>query len=82
MITIRLPDEMENQLLLATEIEQKTKTEIVKAALAEYFERHLQTKSAYELGRDVFGKYSSGERDLSTTYKKRLKKRLDEKYSH
>ena len=78
MITIRLPDELENQLLLATEIEQKTKTEIVKAALAEYFERHLQEKSAYELGRDV----SSGERDLSTTYKKRLKKRLDEKYSH
>ena len=82
MITIRLPDELENQLLLATEIEQKTKTEIVKAALAEYFERHLQEKSAYELGRDLFGKYSSGERDLSTTYKKRLKKKLDEKYSH
>ena len=82
MITIRLPDEMENQLLLVTEIEQKTKSEIVKTALTEYFERHLPRASAYELGKEFFGKYARGETDRSVTYKERLRRKLHEKHSH
>lgn len=82
MITIRLPDEMENQLLLVTEIEQKTKSEIVKTALNEYFERYFPKTSAYELGKEFFGKYASGETDRSVTYKERLRKKLYDKHSH
>ena len=82
MVTIRLPDEIEVQLQALTEIEQKTKTEIIKTALIEYFERHFSEKTAYELGKDLFGKYSSDETDLSVSYKERLGTKLDEKYSH
>ena len=82
MVTIRLPDEIESQLQALTEIEHKTKTEIIKSALTEYLEKHMQEKNAYELGKDLFGKYSSSETDLSITYKERIKQKLNEKYSH
>ncbi|MDR1727797.1 MAG: type II toxin-antitoxin system Phd/YefM family antitoxin [Acidobacteriota bacterium] len=37
---------------------------------------------SYTLGKQYFGKYSSGETDLSVTYKERIRKALDEKYKH
>jgi len=82
LVTIRLPDEIESRLQALTEIEHKTKTEIIKSALTEYLEKHMQEKNAYELGKDLFGKYSSSETDLSITYKERIKQKLNEKYSH
>lgn len=81
MITIRLPETIENQLLTLAEVEQQTKTEIVKRALTEYFARHSQEKSAYELGKEFFGKHSSGETTRSVTYKERLRQILHEKHS-
>ena len=82
MITIRLTDELESQLQATTEIEQRTKSEIVKSALTEYFERYFAPTNAYELGKEFFGKYSSGESNRSVTYKERLNKKLHEKHSH
>ncbi len=82
MLTIRLPEEIESQLELITTLEHKTKTEIMRSALSEYLGKRLPEKSAYELGKDFFGKHSSDNGDLSTTYKDRLKKKLHEKHSH
>ena len=82
MVTIRLSDEIESQLELITILEHKTKTEIMKSALCEYIGKHLSEKTAYELGKDLFGKHSSDLEDLSETYKIRLKKKLHEKHSH
>ena len=39
-------------------------------------------KSAYELGKNLFGRYSSGKTNLSTTYKNRLKDKIYAKNSH
>ena len=82
MVTIRLPDEMEAQLETLTQMENTTKTEVIRTALSEYLGRHLQEKSAFELGRDLFGKYGSEDSDRSVTYKERIKRILNEKHSH
>ena len=82
MVTIRLPEEMESQLQTLTQIENSTKTEIIKNALTEYLHKHLQERTAYELGEDLFGRFGSGDSDRSTTYKQRIKKLLDEKHTH
>ena len=82
MVTIRLPDEIESRLEIMTVLEHKTKTEIIKSALSEYIEKRLPEKSAYELGKELFGRHSSDTDDLSMTYKERLKNKLYEKHSH
>ena len=82
MVTIRLPDEMEAQLEALTQLENTTKTEVIRTALSEYLGRHLFAKSSYELGKDLFGKYGSTDTDRSVTYKERIKKILNEKHSH
>ncbi len=82
MVTIRLPDEMEAQLEVLTNLDNTTKTEVIRTALSEYIEKHLLEKSSYELGKDLFGKYSSDESDRSVSYKERIRKIIHEKYSH
>ena len=74
MITIRLPEEIESQLELITTLEHKTKTEIMRSALSEYLGKRLPEKSAYELGKDFFGKHSSDNGDLSTTLQRPFEK--------
>lgn len=39
-------------------------------------------KSSYEMGKDLFGKYSSGKTDLFNTYKQKLKDKIHAKNSH
>ena len=82
MIAVRLPEILEEKLNSFSSRNHKTKTEVVKEALMLYFETRAneEKKTLYELGESLFGKYASGEDDLSTTYKKRLKGKLNEKY--
>ena len=44
--------------------------------------KESEQKSAYELGSEFFGKYSSGKNDLSTTYKQKLKDKINAKNNH
>ncbi|WP_207761810.1 hypothetical protein [Aliarcobacter cryaerophilus] len=46
--------------------------------------RHIYfiQKNAYDLGIEFFGKYSSGKNDLSTTYKQKLKDKINAKNNH
>jgi len=82
MIAVRLPQELENRLNILSKSLNKTKTDVVKEALLLYFKTQEQNpKSPYELGKELFGKYSSNEKDLSTTYKKRIKEKINAKYS-
>lgn len=79
--TIRLNDDLNNKLLTLKNIEHVTKTEIIKRAIAEYYDHHVNDKSPYELGEDLFGKYGD-DPELSVSYKSKLKRKLHEKYSH
>lgn len=77
MLAVRLTDTLEKELITYAKINNQTKTDVVKEALVLYFNtKKSQKKSAYELGKDLFGRYESGKNDLSTTYKKRLKEKL------
>lgn len=84
MISIRLPKNLEEDLNALAKSEHTTKTEIVKNALNFYIDSLAlkKTQTPYDLGKDLFGKYTSEEGNLSTTYKEKLKRKLSEKYHH
>ncbi len=81
MTTVRLNSNLENKISALVALEHVSKSEIIKKAILEYYDHHLQTSSPYELGKGLFGKYGA-EDDLSSTYKKRLLEQLSEKYTH
>ncbi len=77
MLCVRLDEEMEKKLeYLAKEL-NLTKSKLVKEALNEF----LSKKSPYELGKNLFGKFQSGQEDLSQTYKERVKEKIWKKLS-
>lgn len=63
-LTVKLDRELETLLIARSRAERSTKSAIVQAALRAYFER--RQASAYELGKDLFGRRGSGTADLST----------------
>jgi hypothetical protein len=74
MTIARPPDEIERKPEAVSKIREKPKSgEFVREALARYFYEEETEKSSWEIGEPYFGKYSSGERDLSVTCKDRLK---------
>lgn len=81
MTTIRLNDDLNSKLLTLKNLEQVTKTEIIKRAIIEYYEHHVNEKSPYELGEDLFGKFGD-DPELSVNYKSKLKGKLNDKHSH
>lgn len=85
MVSVRLDTEMENELNRYAELQQVPKSKIIKDSLLYYFDmlkNKQKSKTPYELGSELFGKYGSGEGDLSTTYKRRLKEKLNAKNTH
>jgi len=81
MTTVRLQDDILYKLEELVTFEQTTKSEVIKKALIEYYDRHIGSLSSYEAGESLFGNYG-GDEDLSSTYKERLKAKLDEKHAH
>ncbi len=82
MSSIRLPVDYQEKLENIAEIENKTKSDVIKEALAVYFENYYQTALSYEIGKDLFGKYGSKKGNLSKDYKNILKGKLSAKHSH
>ena len=82
MLAVRLPEALEYKLSHFTKVTHRTKTEVVREALTLFFDIQAleEQKTPYELGHTLFGRYGSEEGDLSTTYKQKLKSKLDEKY--
>jgi len=76
MTSVRLPIESQLKLLALSRIMGKTKSDIIKESLDIYYAREENEMDSYTLGLPYFGKYGSGEGDLSTTYKERIKEKL------
>ena len=74
--TARLPIDTRNKLIVLARLKGKTKSDIIKESLDKYYEAEAGEIDSYTLGLPYFGKYSSGEGDLSTTYKQRIKEKL------
>jgi Arc/MetJ-type ribon-helix-helix transcriptional regulator len=69
-ITIRLPEELEAKLRARIEAQGRRLPEFVREAIAEKLGREAGgPSSAYELGKNAFGKHGSGRDDLSTNRK-------------
>jgi predicted transcriptional regulator len=81
MLTVRLPQELENKLKQIAATEKRTKTQVIRAALEVYLQAKQDDKSASELGEDLFGRHGSGQGQLSTSYKSLLKERIRAKRS-
>ena len=85
MTSVRLNDEMEERLNYYASLYKIPKSRLIKESLEYYFEflsKNEPKKSPYELGKGLFGKYSSGKKDLSVTYKQRIKDKINDKNSH
>ncbi|WP_410261938.1 ribbon-helix-helix protein, CopG family [Alkalibacterium sp.] len=81
MTTVRLNHEIDSKLSILTEMEKSSKSEIIKKAISDYYDQHIQGKSSYELGKELFGKYGA-EENASEVYKRKVKEKLHEKHSH
>ena len=74
--TARLPAEIRNKLFALSRIKGKTKSDIIKESLDMYFDREENEIDSYTLGEGYFGRYASGDKDRSTSYKNRIKETL------
>jgi len=82
MVSVLLSECMEKKIKKISEETKLTKSDIVKEALSQYIINFEQKETPYKLGKDLFGKYGSGDGSLSTNYKNKLKERINEKNSH
>lgn len=80
-LTIRLDENLEAALRLRASSEGETLSEFVRKAVAERLEREGKRKSPYELGKHLFGKYSSGRSDLSVRSKEIYREKMRAKHS-
>jgi RHH-type transcriptional regulator, rel operon repressor / antitoxin RelB len=80
-ITIRLPNTLEAELRTRLDTRGIGLSDFVRDAIAEKLEREpAETPSAYDLGKDLFGKHGSGRKDLSTNRKAILDELLRAKH--
>ena len=82
MLNVRLSEELEKKLKQYSIEEDLPKSAIVKEALVQYFSSKEASRVPFSLGKDLFGLEGSGNQHASSTYKKKLKEKLNEKYSH
>ena len=81
MTTVRLNDEILSKISTLIKIEKTTKSEIIKKAIIEYYNQYAKDISPFEIGKDLFGVYSSDEVS-SKNYKIKIKEKLHEKHAH
>jgi len=72
-ITDRLDADTERALIKAAKEQGVSKSELVRQSVREYLDRTGDSRFAWELGKEVFGKYGSGRSDLSTKHEEILR---------
>ncbi len=75
MITLRLDPELENSIRRTAELLGISKSELIRKSASDYLSK-LSKPSPWELGKDYFGKFASGQSNLSADRKLLLKKRI------
>ncbi len=78
MLTLRLSSDMEEKLNHLAELLGIPKSEIVRKSLKAYF-KDLEKNNAWNSGKEFFGRYSSGQADLSENRKSILKQKLQDR---
>jgi hypothetical protein len=75
-ITIRLDDRMDKAVTAAARACGLTKSEFVRQCLRERLEQDTSTPTAWELGKHLFGKYSSDRGDLGRRAKRTAREKI------
>ena len=75
MITLRLDSKIEQDLNNTAKNLGITKSELIRKSIVEYLNK-LDTANAWDVGQDLFGKYSSGLKNLSTDRKEVVKEKI------
>lgn len=78
MVTLRLDPKLEQAVNAAATHLGLTRSELIRKSISEYLD-HLEPPSAWEVGRDLFGKYSSGLGNLSSNRKELVKSKIEAK---
>ncbi len=76
MITVRVKPEMERTLEALASQEGISKSALIRECLEEFIGRKGNEKSPWDLGKEIFGKYSSGLEKLSTDRKNIIKEKI------
>ena len=76
-LTVKLDPDLERALARRSEERGVPKSVVVKEALVEHLAR--EPASAYEAGRDLFGRHGSGEGDLSLRRREHYARLVDAK---
>jgi hypothetical protein len=80
-VTVRLPTEVEVELRARLNGSRAGLSEFIHTAITEKLHREPATKrSAYQIGKHLFGKHGSGRHDLSTGRKAVLDEILQNKH--
>ncbi|MDW7740621.1 MAG: ribbon-helix-helix protein, CopG family [Bacillota bacterium] len=80
MFSIRLPRDLEIKINNLSKQKKLNKSEIVREAIQEYIAKAENEESPFDLGKELFGRYSSGDGNLSETYKHKIKEKIREKH--
>lgn len=75
-ISVRLDKELELELAKLANAEGKSKSEFLRTMIAERIREQSARPTPWHLGKDFFGKYGSGRKDLSVNRKKILNQKL------
>ncbi len=78
MITLRLDPKLEKKISNTAKNLGVTKSDLIRQSLVEYLAK-LDNQNAWEVGYDLFGKYSSGEGNLSLDRKEIIKAKIRDK---
>ncbi len=75
MITLRLDQKLEQQVNNTAKNLGLTKSELIRKSIKAYLLK-LKQPNAWEIGEDLFGKYSSGLGNLSSDRKEIIKSKI------
>lgn len=78
MITLRLDKKLEQQINNTAKYLGLSKSELIRKSISEYLNK-LKQPNAWDIGEDLFGKYSSGRGNLSSDRKELIKSTIKAK---
>lgn len=81
MISLRLPKDLEDKLDSLSKKEKVTKSDVIREAITKYVADYDKMEQPFELGKDLFGRFGSGDGKLSAEYKKKVREKIHEKMS-
>jgi hypothetical protein len=79
-VSIRLGAELEERLARASRKLRVSKTEVIRRSLEAYLTQVEPARTPYELGEGLFAADDSPGSDVSTSFKRRLKRKLRAKH--